>query len=161
MTHAHLQRKEACCVSDGASRLYTSTAEHLTAAKRTLCKRICEQKLPESVKDFGGQNFDSLLLPFLIDDADSHTGNESTAANVLERLASSAHACSACWLDMPSGYTCMPIGTCTRCDAPHAVVISTHVFLQLTLIQVPAHFTAFVHTILCLVHADATFQRTI
>ena len=44
------------------------------------------------MKDFGGQNFDSLLLPFLIDDADSHTGNESTAANVLERLASSAHA---------------------------------------------------------------------
>ena len=120
-----------------------------------------ERKLPESVKDFGGQNFDSLLLPFLIDGAESHTGNESTAANVLERLASSAHAYFACWLDMPSGYTCMPIGSCTRGDVSHAVVISTHVFLQLISMSAPAHFNALLHTILCLVHADATFQHTI
>ena len=64
-----------------------------------------------------------------------------------------------------AGWTCLQgIPACqlaAALDAPYALVISTHVLLLYISVSVPAHFTAFVHTIFCLVHAEATFQHTI
>lgn len=46
---------------------------------------------PESVNDLGGQKLEAVLLPSTAD-ADSITGKDSTTANFLDKLTSSAHA---------------------------------------------------------------------
>ena len=83
-----------------------------------LCDEISIGR-PESVNDLGGQKLEAVPLP-LTTDADSDTGKDSTTANFLDKLTSSAHAAEVSWRDMPSISSCSAWQTllrlmCSRC----------------------------------------------